>query len=330
MSMKIHWSLSNFNNVKGVSPLIAFFLFVGIVCLYYGAEWLVRGSSNLALKLGISPLVIGLTVVAYGTSMPELLVSVKSSWMGHGDIAVGNVIGSNIINIALILGLSSMIRPLKVQLQLLKFDVPVMIFVTIIFLFVCMDSKITRIESALFLAGAIAYTIILLKISKADAPIIQDRLPIPAKQGKILTDLLLIITGLLTLTIGTQSFLKGSIDVAKVLGISEAVIGLTIVAVGTSLPELATSVVAACKKQSDISIGNIVGSNILNILGIIGMAGMISPMACPGINKLDLAYMLITALLLFPFMKTGSILSRKEGLVFIILYLSYIYWLWPK
>ncbi len=312
--------------------LIAIYLISGLACLYYGAEWLVRGSASLALRLKISPLVIGLTVVAFGTSMPEMFVSVESGFNGMGDVSVGNVVGSNIFNIALILGLSALISPLTVQLRLLRFDVPFMILCSIVFgLIVYFGGHVNRIEGILMFSGIIIYTWTLIRMSRKEHLDVSNMLPesTPQKKGFLL-DIIFIMSGLATLVVGSMLFLKGAVAAGRLIGISEAVIGLTIVAAGTSLPELATSVVAAFKKHSDISIGNIVGSNIFNILAIMGLTGIICPIDCPQISATDIIYMVGTAIILLPFMKTGRIISRKEGVFLLLVYISYLWLLWPK
>lgn len=311
---------------------IIIFLVAGLACLYYGAEWLVRGSASLALRLKISPLVIGLTVVAFGTSMPEMFVSVESSLKGMGDVSVGNVVGSNIFNIAFILGLSALIRPLTVHLRLLKFDVPFMILCSIVFgLIVCFWGRVNRFEGILMFSGIILYTSILIRMSRKERLDVSNILPESTpRKGGVLFDIIFIILGLGTLVVGSMLFLKGAVALGRLVGISEAVIGLTIVAAGTSLPELATSVVAAFKKHSDIAIGNIVGSNIFNILAIMGLTGIICPLDCPQISTMDIIYMIGTAVLLLPFMKTGRIISRKEGVFLLLVYISYLWLLWPK
>jgi cation:H+ antiporter len=304
----------------------------GLILLYYGAEWLVGGGASLAVKAGVTPLVIGLTVVAFGTSCPELVVSVDAAMGNHGEISIGNVIGSNIFNIALILGLSAMIRPLKVQMQLIRFDTPIMIAVSVLFVIFFIDKKISRPESLVLFVGLFVYIVTVVRMARKEAK--KDRengIPgeIHAEYG-LTVCIFFIIAGLTALVAGARVFVQGSIMVAQDFKISEAVIGLTIVAAGTSLPELATSVVAATKKQADICIGNIVGSNIFNILCIIGIAGLISPIYAPGISSVDLGIMLLTSILLFPLMKTGFVINRIEGFVLVTIYVGYIWYLCLK
>jgi cation:H+ antiporter len=305
---------------------------IGLILLYYGAEWLVGGGASLAVKAGVTPLVVGLTVVAFGTSFPELVVSVDAARSHHGEISIGNIVGSNIFNIAFILGLSAMIRPLKVQLQLIRFDTPIMIATSILFVVFFLDKKISRPEALILFAGILAYTVTVVRMARKEVKKNrEDGIPEEVHTEYGLTVcVFFIIAGLVALVAGARVFVQGSVMVAHNFKISEAVIGLTIVAAGTSLPELATSVVAAAKKQADISIGNIIGSNIFNILCIIGIAGLISPIYAPGISHVDLGMMLITAMVLFPLMKTGFIINRIEGLALVCIYVGYIWYLCSK
>jgi cation:H+ antiporter len=306
-------------------------IIIGLVLLYYGAEWLVGGGASLAVKAGVTPLVVGLTVVAFGTSCPELVVSVDAALGHHGEISIGNIVGSNIFNIAFILGLSAMIRPLKVQMQLIRFDTPIMIATSILFVVFFLDKTISRMEALILFAGILVYTVAVVKMARREVKKNKSNgIPgeVHAEYGLIVC-MFFIIAGLTALVVGARVFVQGSIMVAQNFKISEAVIGLTIVAAGTSLPELATSVVAAAKKQADISIGNIVGSNIFNILCIIGIAGLISPIYAPGISSVDLGMMLVTAIVLFPLMKTGFVINRIEGFVLVSIYAGYIWYLCP-
>ncbi|MFH1760619.1 MAG: calcium/sodium antiporter [bacterium] len=311
---------------------IFFFLAVGLVLLYAGAEALVRGSSDLASRLGVSTLVIGLTIVAFGTSAPELVVSVKSSLNGMGDIAVGNVVGSNIFNIAVILGLSAIIKPIKVNLQVLRTDAPIMLALSLILVFLLGDSRISRIEGILLTAGICGYTFFTVYMGRKQNIQSGELVATTAelkKSGSVPFNLFSILGGLAALVLGSRFFVKSAVDFAELMGISQALVGLTIVAAGTSLPELATSVVAAARKQGDIAIGNIIGSNIFNILGILGITSMISPLHIQGIGIVELCFMAGTAILLLPFMRTGFVLNRLEGVLLLGIYGGYLYYLWP-
>lgn len=299
-------------------------LFISIGMLYYGADRLVSGSSSIALRLGIKPLIIGLTVVAFGTSSPELAVSLLSVFEGKWDIAVGNVIGSNIVNIGLILGISALIKPIEVNRQIIKIDTFVMIGVSILFTIFMFDSYIGRVEGAVLFALLIGYIIMNIRITikdKKEAQPIEDSLEI--KKNNIWLDILFIVAGLILLVFASDLFVDKAVYFAKMFGLSEAVIGLTIVAIGTSMPELATSVIAAIKGEGDISLGNVVGSNIFNILAIIGVVAMINPISINEINYTDMATMILMAAIIYPLARTGYLIDRKEGALLILIYIIY-------
>ncbi|HOQ05431.1 MAG TPA: calcium/sodium antiporter [Anaerohalosphaeraceae bacterium] len=304
----------------------------GLMLLYFGAEWLVKGAAAAAVRLGVTPLAIGLTVVAFGTSAPELTVSTHAALKGLGDIAVTNVVGSNIFNIAFILGLAAAIRPIRVTKQLIRWDVPVMIAVSVLCIVLLVNRHLSRPEGLLLVAGITAYTIWTFRQAKRE-PDLLGLAEVP-KQGGASSGLWvpagLAVLGLVLLVLGSKLLIAGALQLARSCGVSEAVIGLTIVSAGTSLPELATSVVAAVRKQADISIGNIVGSNIFNILGILGLSSLVRPYSSPELTGWDLAMMLGTALLLLPLLRSGFVLSRKEGLFFLVLYGAYLWHLWPR
>lgn len=301
-------------------------LLVSLVILYYGAEGLVTGAASLAKRIGISPLVIGLTIVSIGTSMPELIVSVKAAMNGQSALSIGNVLGSNFFNIGIILGFSALIYPLAVKRQLLKLDVPVMIFTVFLFFMLFLDHKISRGEALLFALFFISYVFYLLITSrkKGVAETEDEEEEIRLTKHWAL-DILFVGVGLLALVYGSDLLVVNATLIAERLGMSEAMIGLTIVAAGTSMPELATSVVAALKKRSDIAIGNVVGSNIFNILLILGVAGLIQPISTPEINYIDSLFAIGISLLLWLFMKTGSRISRWNGAAFIAFYLIYFF-----
>jgi len=306
---------------------------LAIVMLYFGADWLVKGSSSLAARLGISPLVIGLTVVAFGTSMPEMVVSVNAAIENHSGITIGNVIGSNIFNICIILGFAAVFNPLIVRLQLIKIDMPVMILATLLFWVFFLNNQISRFEAVVFFMLFLIYTFFTVYYSKREKvklTLIDIENEYKAKYKSWTIEVLLIGLGFLVLIFGSNFLVKGSIEIAKFFNINETIIGLTIIAAGTSMPELATSIVAAVKKESDISIGNIIGSNIFNLLAILGVSGMIKPLIADKINLIDLGIMVITALLLFPIMKSSMKIKRWEGVLLLVIYASYLYYLWPK
>jgi len=313
--------------------LIALLLLTGLVALYFGAEWLVRGGASLAVRLGVTPLLVGLTVVAYGTSTPELIVSSTAVAQGQGAIAIGNVVGSNIFNIGFILGLTALVAPMRVQLQLLKFDTPVMVGVALLFLLFFRDGSIQRWESLVFLAGIVLYTVVNVRLARrqASADVRQefdDSVPKPT--GSPWTDTGLIVAGLATLVLGSRLFVTGAVDLARLFDISDAVIGLTIVAAGTSLPELASSLMAAWRKQPDIAIGNVVGSNIYNILAILGVCGMLaSPVNGQGVSLTDTLIMIGFSAVLLVIAWSGFTLRRWEGALLLALYGGYLWHLWP-
>ncbi|SFK91858.1 cation:H+ antiporter [Porphyromonadaceae bacterium KH3CP3RA] len=300
-------------------------LLVSLVILYFGAEGLVSGASSLAKRIGISSLVIGLTIVSIGTSAPELVVSIKAALNGQSALSIGNVLGSNFFNIGLILGLAAMIYPLAVKRQLLKLDVPVMILTTLLFFLFFLDSIISRIEAFIFIVMLVSYTVYLLISSKKKNIKTQDSdSEKEIRLNKHWTlDILLIGVGLLGLVYGSDLLVENAVIIAARLGMSEAMIGLTIVAAGTSMPELATSVVAAVKKRADIAIGNVVGSNIFNILLILGVAGLIQPISAPDINYIDSLFVIGISLLLWIFMKRSTRITRWQGGAFILFYLVY-------
>lgn len=298
----------------------------GLALLYYGAEFLVKGGSSIALKLKVSPLVIGLTLVAYATSAPEMVVSIDAAMQGMGDVSIGNVVGSNICNIALILGVCAIITPLKVNAKLLRLDIWIMILAsTVLLAFYIFSSGVTRIEAFILIAGSITYTI--WSIASERKHTTGSNISEPGRQYNIFLSILLVTGGLAALVGGAKLFVAAAIVLAKVCGLSEAVIGLTIVAVGTSLPELATSVVAAIRKEQDIAIGNVVGSNIFNILAILGVAPLIQPIRAENINLTDMITMLAVSMLLYPMMRTGMKINRLEGILLLTIYIAYTVYL---
>lgn len=315
---------------------------VGIALLYYGAEWLIKGGVSIALKMQVSTLVIGLTLVAFGTSMPEFVVSADAAIKGAqgvagaGDISIGNVVGSNICNIALILGLCAVIRPLPVNKQFLKNEVWWMLGSAILLaIFHYFFQGLSRWAGAIFLLGIIAFTCLSyrsgrkLEMQKSKE---EKAAEIQENAGKILPvglSLVMVIGGLLALVGGGKLFVNSAVLIAQLMGISEAVIGLTIVAVGTSMPELATSVVAAIKGENDIAIANVVGSNIFNILAILGVAPLIAPIKSAGISMIDMYTMLGVSILLIAFMKQRKI-NRWMGSIFLVIYTAYTVWLFFK
>lgn len=302
-------------------------LILGLVFLVAGAEALVRGASRSAAMAGISPLVIGLTVVAYGTSSPELVVSIQSVLAGQSDIALGNVVGSNIFNVLMILGVSALIAPLLVAQQLVRLDVPIMIGVSILTLLLGLDGSIDRPDGVLLFMGGVGYTVFLIYQSRQekDAAVQAEYLreygdrPLRSTQQWLL-NLGYILVGLALLVVGSRWLVAGAIAIAKALGVSELVIGLTIVAAGTSLPELATSVVASLRGERDIAVGNVVGSNIFNIMAVLGLTSIFAPNGIPvaaAALRLDIPVMIAVAIACLPIFFTGNVIARWEGFIFL-------------
>ncbi len=315
------------------APLQALLLAAGLLLLYVGAEALVRGASRLARTLGVSALVVGLTVVAFGTSTPEMVVSALSAWQGRPDVALGNVVGSNIVNIGLILGLSAAITPLRVELRLVGREIPLMIVVSAGLLALLWDGTLARLEAGSLLVAFVGYLAFVLRTARGAPPEAETTfeafeaapLPLEPPAALRLPGLLLILGGLAALVVGAHLLVESSVWFARRLGVPELVIGLTVVAAGTSLPELATSAVAAIQRKPDIAIGNVVGSNIFNILAILGVAGLVRPLeAAPALLRLDGPVMLGAALLLLPLAWTRFRLQRWEGALLMAGYGAYL------
>jgi cation:H+ antiporter len=304
----------------------------GLLLLCLGAESLVRGSAALALRLGITPLVVGLTVVAFGTSSPEVVVSIQAAFKGDSALALGNVIGSNISNIALILGLSALVRPLRVQAQIIRREIPLMILTSLLLCLLLLGGQLNRLEGILLVAGCIAYTwFAYTSARKSKDKHVQEEYKdvLPQPKGKFLGHVTLIVVGLILLVIGANLLVSGAITIAEGFGVSQVVIGLTIVAVGTSLPELAASIAAARKDEGDIVIGNVIGSNVFNILFVLGVAAMIAPMHTNDLRVFDLVVMVGSAMIVFPLMRRGFQLTRWEGAFLLAGYAGYLYSLMP-
>ena len=312
--------------------MIAIYIIGGLVLLYFGADWLVQGAVTLALHLGLSPLIVGLTVVALGTSVPEALVSVQAAIGHQGGIALGNVIGSNILNIALILGLSSLILPLKVDSRIVKADVPLLTGATFMLVVLLEDFHISRMEGAFLLLCIVGYVAGNIMTVKRDSPDKNkiEGMEVPENPGKTLWgDVGFLVLGIITLGFGANFLVSGAVDLARIFGLSEALIGLTIVSIGTGTPELATALMATFRKTPELAIGNAVGSNIFNIMFVLGIAGLVAPLDGKGISSVDLYVMLGVTILLLPTVWTGRILDRKEGFLFLAIYVGYLYHLWP-
>lgn len=301
------------------------FIIIGAVLVLWGADRLTDGATALAQRMNIPQIVIGLTVVAMGTSMPEFFVSLMSAIKGTSDIAVGNIVGSNLFNTLMIVGISSLVAPMAISKSTVKKDIPFAMIASVALLAFCIDGEVSRFDSILLFAGFIffiAYTVRMgLKGGDPDMESVKIEDMNPWKAAGLM------LLGLACLVGGSHLFVDGSTSVARALGVSDAVIGLTIVAMGTSLPELATSVVAARKGRSAIAIGNVIGSNVFNILMILGITGIVLPMDIQGITTLDLAAMLGSVVLLWLFSYTKYTVTRWEGAVLTALYVAYVGWL---
>jgi cation:H+ antiporter len=305
---------------------------VGLVALVVGAELMVRGAARLALSFGISPLVVGLTVVAFGTSAPELAVSVDAVLGGNPDMAVGNVVGSNIANVLLILGLSALIVPLAVAEQVIRQEIPIMIGASLLLVVMALDGVVSHADGLLLFALVIVYTVFLVRQSRAASRAVQeefsDELPDTSSRWDAhwSVQALLIVGGLVLLVLGASWLVDAAVAVARALGVSDLVIGLTVVAVGTSMPEIATSLVAAWRGERDIAVGNVVGSNVFNIFACLGLAGLVSTDGIPvsaAARNFDLWVMLAVALACLPITLTGREIARWEGVVFLLYYACY-------
>ncbi|MEX0618596.1 MAG: calcium/sodium antiporter [Pseudohongiellaceae bacterium] len=302
-------------------------LIVGFLILTFGAEFMVRGSSAIALKLGISPLLIGLTIVAMGTSAPELAVSIESALTGRSSIALGNVVGSNIANIGLILGLTALISTIALDLRLIKKQIPMLIGASILTWVLLLDQMLSTLDGLLLATGFFAflyYSYLQARQDQASASLVTANPVIVPSNRPVWLHAALTLFGLGLLIYGSTLFVESAVDIAVHIGISEAVIGLTIVAIGTSIPELATSLVAAWRRESDIAVGNIIGSNLFNILGILGITAVVRPVNGAEFNSVDFMVMVGYAVILLPFALTGLKISRLEGSILLAGYLLYM------
>lgn len=304
--------------------MLVFLLLAGLGVLVIGAELLVRGASALAQGFGLSPLVIGLTVVAFGTSAPELTVSLGSALQGQVDVAMGNVLGSNIFNALFILGLCALVSPLQVSTPLIRRDIPIMLASALVILLLSLDRDLSGVNGALLLGVLIAYTLVQVRLG-GDETAVSEASATPADTST-LHAILLIGAGLALLVLGTQGVVAGATGLARLLGVDELVIGLTLIAAGTSLPELATSLLASLREQRDIAVGNVVGSNIFNVLGVAGATALLAPDGLPLQDKLihiDFSAMLLTCLICLPICFSGQRISRVEGALLLGLYGAY-------
>jgi cation:H+ antiporter len=318
-----------------MAALTALALAGGLVCLVVGAELLVRGAASIATRLGIAPIIIGLTVVALGTSAPELAVSVSAGLSGEGDVAFGNVAGSNIVNILLILGGSAVIAPLVVSQRIIRLDIPLLVGVSVVALLLSLDNEIGRLDGLLLFAGILAYTGWLIRAAHREREedllteygTAVEELEVEVIDKPLPVQVAFVMAGLVVLVVGSQLLVASATDIAASLGVSDLVIGLTVVALGTSLPELATSLLAAYRGQRDIAVGNVVGSNLFNIMCVLGLTGIVSPDPIPVSDtslQVDFPVMLAATVVLLPIIWKGFAIRRWEGLVLIVLYALYV------
>jgi len=306
----------------GIMDVVYFIL--GLVLLVLGADWLIKGASAIAKKAGISSLVIGLTVVAFGTSSPELATNIQASLSAQPDIALGNVVGSNIFNVLFILGISAIITPLVVHKQLVKLDVPLMIFVSLCIYTMSFDGTLSSLDGGMLIGMLLAYVLFLIYYTRKQKKETSTHL---SSKGSIYLHLFYIAIGLGALVLGSQWLVESAIAFARILGVSELIIALTIVAAGTSLPEVATSVLAAIKGERDIAVGNVIGSNIFNILGVLGLSALISPNGIPVSTAalgFDIPVMVIVAIATLPIFMGAYYISRWEGIIFVSYYAAYV------
>jgi cation:H+ antiporter len=312
------------------------YLVLGLFLLVVSAEWLVKGAARLAAIFGISALVIGLTVVAFGTSAPELAVSVMSAFAGKADLAIGNVVGSNIFNILFILAVAAMVTPLIVHQQLVRIDVPVMIVVSFLLLGLGYDGNISRWDGILLFGGALVYTGFLVRLSRQEknAAVVSEyekEFGVPVKKATTwMVNVGLVLLGIGGLVLGSKLLVDSAVTIAQHFGVSELIIGLTIVSVGTSLPEVATSVVAAFRGERDIAVGNLVGSNIFNILSVVGLSSIVAPRGidvAASALAFDIPIMIGIAVACLPVFFSGYEVSRLNGAVFLAFYLAYVFYL---
>lgn len=301
----------------------------GVAVLYYGAEWLVRGAARLAATLHVSPMVVGLTVVSFGTSAPELVVCTVAALGGNPDLAIGNVMGSNLANIGLILGLTSIIRPLDVQARVVWREMPLMLLVTAALFPLLWDLRLSRGDGVLLLLALAAYLVFVIQSVEDETPEIlgeYEEFMKASTASRTLVhppDVLWVLVGSACLVLGGYCIVEGAVQVATELGVSQVVIGLTVVAVGTSLPELATSLVAAARKESDIAVGNVIGSNIFNVAAILGTTSVLAPIPInERILSHELPVVVAMSLLLYPFLRTGWVIGRLEGGILLAAYVA--------
>ena len=303
----------------------------GLIALFVGAHALIKGAAALARRWGMTPLVVGLTVVAGGTSSPELFVVTGAALAGRDGISLGNVLGANSLNIGLILGLTALVRPLQAHLQLIRFDVPIMILATLVVAAFLTDGGVDRLEGAVLLAsllGYLAFTVYMAGRERSERVREEFAAEVPGPLGSLAAELGLVGFGLAALALGAQGLIAGAVRIAAAAGVSDSVIGITVVAAGTTLPELITCLVAVVRRESDIAVGNLVGSNIFNLLGVLGLAAALAPIGTAGMQLTELWGAVALAALSLPVMWRGLIVSRAEGALLVAAYLVYLTLVW--
>ncbi len=304
-------------------------MIVGLVVLVAGGELLVRGAASIALRLRLSPLVVGLTIVAFGTSAPELFISVQAALDGSPDLAMGNVIGSNICNLALVLAATSIITPVPVNIDSLRIDWPMTMGASLLLFLIVQDNLISWPEGLLFISILLTYTYLIIRKSRKETKSVEElaeELDVPTQTNNVGKDILFIVLGTVGLALGSDWFVDGAKELALAFGVSERIVGITVLALGTSLPELVTALVAAFKKETDIALGNLMGSNIFNILSILGITSLIASIRVNDIIiHSDMIWMLLVTFLVLPMMLYRRTIKRIEGLILFSIYLYYIY-----
>ena len=325
--------------------VLSFFLLAGgIAALYFGADWLVRGAVRLGVSVGLSPIVIGLTIVSFGTSAPELVVCIVAALGGNGDLAVGNIIGSNLANIGLVLGITAMITPLRVAKRVVRREVPMMLFLTVLAYPLLIDERISRTDGLLLVVLLVLYLIYLLRVTNADkdpevahgfeslveetASLDAEALDRTRKRKALWSSIGLVVIGAVALTLGGQLIVRAAVQLAEAAGLSQLFIGLTVIAIGTSLPELATSILAAMRRETDIAVGNIIGSNIFNLTAVLGVASIVAPFEIVAtIMAQEYLAMLLLSVLILPVAWRSFCIQRWEGGVLVLAYLGIFWWL---
>lgn len=305
------------------------FLVLGLLLLIAGGEFLVRGAVSIALKAKISPLVVGMTIVSFGTSAPELLVSLKAALSSHPDVSIGAVVGSNISNLGLVLGITVLIFPIVVNRDSIRIDWPLMMLATILFYLFARNGEIGGLEGGVFVGVLLTFTIWLIVRSRKEGKTLaqeEDVQELSEGGSSMFKNILLLIVGMFGLYFGAEWLIESVVSIAESYGVSEKLISVTIVAFGTSVPELVTSAVAAAKKETDISIGNLIGSNVFNLLAILGITAIVHPIhVSDSMNQFDVYYLLGISFLLLPFMVFGKRIGRIKGVVLLLVYVIYIY-----